>query len=103
MILDTILKWAIPTILTGLLAYITKELKENKKSNHATKTSMVLLLRSQIVTKCEKYIQEGYLPDYIRSCLEALFEQYTALGGNSGVEALVKQAFELPPIKLEEK
>lgn len=101
MILETILKWLIPTLLGGILTYIMKQLHDNKQSNHAMKNSMVLLLRSQIVEKCEKYLALGYLPDYARSCLEDLFEEYEALGGNHGVGKLVDQCFELPPRKKE--
>ena len=61
---------------------------------------MVAILRSQIVSKCENYIGQGYLPDHARFCLEDLFTQYTVLGGNHGVEALVKQCNVLPPIKI---
>lgn len=99
MILETITKWFIPVIgsaMIGVLTYIVK-------SNHAMKNSMVLLLRSQIVGKCEKYLEMGYLPDYARSCLEDLFNQYTVLHGNHGVGKLVDQCFELPPILKERK
>ena len=95
--LDIILKWLIPFVLTALYGNITKELKANKQSNHAIKDSMVILLRSQIVSKCENYIKLGYLPDYARSCLEDLFNQYAALGGNHGVSVLVEKCFNLPP------
>ncbi len=99
MIWETIIKWAIPIICGGivsLLVYIVK-------SNHAMKESMVLLLRSQIVGKCEKYLEMGYLPDYARSCLDDLFKQYETLGGNHGVGKLVDQCFELPPTKKEKE
>lgn len=102
-ILDIVIKWAIPTILTALIGYVVKELKENKKNNSAMKESMILMLRSQIVGKVEKYMEIGYLPDYARSCLEDLFEQYSTLGGNHGVGKLVDQCFNLPPIKKEVK
>ena len=94
-----IIQWLVPTALTALSGYIVKELNDNKKSNQAMKDSMVMLLRSQIIEKVEKHIELGYLPDYARSCIEALFKQYTSLGGNHGVELLVKQCFLLPPIK----
>lgn len=97
MIINTIISWAIPTILTAVLTYIVKELVDNKNSNRAMKDSMVLLMRSQIVGKCEYYLELGYLPDYARSCLEDLFKQYTLLGGNHGVSKLVDKTFELPP------
>lgn len=62
---------------------------------------MLSLIRSQIVSKCENYLREGYLPEYARYCLEDLFTQYKALGGNHGIEVLVNKCFELPPAKIE--
>jgi hypothetical protein len=97
MIINVVIKWGIPFILTGVIGYIIKELKDNKIANKAMKQSMVLLMRSQIVGKCEKYQDLGYLPDYARSCLEDLFKEYTILGGNHGVGKLVDKIFELPP------
>jgi hypothetical protein len=99
MILETITKWFMPVLgsaMIGILTYIVK-------SNHAMKISMVLLLRAQIVGKCEKHLEAGYLPDYARNCLEDLFNQYKVLHGNHGVGKLVDQCFELPPILKERK
>lgn len=96
-ILNLVLKWAVPTILGTAVGIITYMFK----SNHAMKDSMVLLLRSQIVGKCENYINIGYLPSYARSCIADLFQQYEALGGNHGVKSLVEQCFDLPPLKKE--
>ena len=101
MILETIIRWVIPFVLTAIITYIIKELKDNRKNNKAMQQSMVLLMRSQIVGKCEKYMELGYLPDYARSCLEDLFKEYKTLGGNHGVGKLVDKTFELPPIKKE--
>lgn len=98
MYLEIIIRWAIPAILTAILGYITKELKDNRKNNIAMEKGMIAILRSQIVSKCENYINQGYLPDHARYCLEDLFTQYTALGGNHGVSVLVDQCFGLPPI-----
>lgn len=78
------------------------QLKDNKINNEVMKNSMMILLRSQIVSKCENYTKEGYLPDYARSCLTDLFAQYTALGGNHGVNILVDETLKLPPVKEEE-
>lgn len=77
------------------------QLKDNKINNEAMKKSMMILLRSQIVSKCESYRKAGYLPDYARSCLTDLFAQYTALGGNHGVNILVDETLKLPPVKEE--
>lgn len=97
--INIVINWGIPFILTGVIGYVTKELKDNRDSNRAMKQSMILLMRSQIVGKCEKYQDMGYLPDYARSCLEDLFKEYTILGGNHGVEKLVDKTFELPLVR----
>ena len=55
--LETILT----TLTTAILGWVVKELKENKKCNKATKNSIILILRSQIVGKCEKAIEVGFL------------------------------------------
>lgn len=95
MILDTILKWAIPFILSGIITFIIKVFKDNK----ALKSGLLAIIRSQIVSKCEKYKKDGFLPEYARYCLEDLYKQYKALGGNHGIEILVEETFKLPPIK----
>ena len=97
-ILNLLIRWAVPVICTTILGYITKKLKDNDQSNEAMKNSMIILLRSQIVSKAEKYEELGFLPDYARSCIVDLYEQYTALGGNHGVEILVDKVLTLPAV-----
>lgn len=82
-------------------AFISKQLKDNKQNNEAMKSSMLSLIRSQIVGKCESYMKQGYLPEYARYCLEELFKQYQVLGGNHGIEILVNKCYELPISKKE--
>lgn len=94
-ILMTILKWAIPIVLTGITTMIVKIYKDNK----AVKFAILSIIRSQIVSKCESYQNKGNLPEYARYCLEDLFKQYQALGGNHGIEILVNNTFELPSRK----
>lgn len=98
-IIKIILNWAIPIILTGIFGFLVKIIKDNK----TMKESMLSLIRSQIVGKCETYMKQGFLPEYARYCLEELFKQYQTLGGNHGVEALVNKCFELPSTNLEEE
>lgn len=93
-----ILNWLIPVVLTGIFVFLQKNAKDNK----IMKMSMLSLIRSQIVSKCESYNKKGFLPEYARYCLSDLFEQYKALGGNHGIEILVNNTFELPSNKEEE-
>lgn len=98
-VVKIILNWAIPIILTGIFGFLVKIIKDN----NAMKESILSLIRSQIVGKCETYMGQGFLPEYARYCLEELFKQYRLLGGNHGIETLVNKCFELPLSKREEK
>lgn len=98
----------IVALITGLCVaipnlYQTKKtnskLDDNDASNKAMKQSMISLLRSQIVSKCETYQKEKFLPDYARNCLTDLYTQYKLLGGNHGVEILVDETLKLPSVK----
>lgn len=91
------INWGIPVLLAGILAFMKKLISDNQ----AMKASMLSLIRSQIVSKCESYQKKGYLPEYARYCLEDLFKNYQNLGGNHGIEKLVNNTFELPSAKEE--
>lgn len=97
--IPVIMNWLIPVVLAGILAFMKKLISDNK----ALKASMLSLIRSQIVSKCEQYQKKGYLPEYARYCLEDLFKNYQTLGGNHGIEKLVNKTYELPIAKEGEK
>ena len=79
---------------------VNSKLQDNENSNKAMKEATIAMLRSQIISKCENYQRMGYLPEYARYCLTELFEQYTSLGGNHGVNLLVDEVLKLPSIKI---
>lgn len=79
---------------------VNSKLQDNENSNKAMKEATIAMLRSQIISKCENYQKMGYLPEYARYCLTELFGQYTALGGNHGVNILVDEVLKLPSIKI---
>lgn len=79
---------------------VNSKLQDNENSNKAMKEATIAMLRSQIISKCENYQRMGYLPEYARYCLTELFEQYTVLGGNHGVNILVDEVLKLPSIKI---
>lgn len=79
---------------------VNSKLQDNENSNKAMKEATIAMLRSQIISKCESYQKLGYLPEYARYCLTDLFKQYTALGGNHGVNILVDEVLKLPSIKI---
>jgi len=96
---NTILNYIIPTILGGVVIILKAQIKENK----AIKSSIVALIRGQIVTSCEQYNKQGYLPDYARYTINELGTNYSDLGGNHGIQELVTKTNQLPPIKMRKK
>lgn len=104
---DNIIKWLLPFILTSIVTFIgkiIKELKNVKKANEVEHKSVhngiLAILRSEIVSYSEYYITLGYLPDHARITLSELMDNYKKLGGNHGIEQLVDQCFQLPPINV---
>ena len=80
----------------------TKKIKEDSKiqkvieDNNLLKSGMLSIIRSQIISKCDHYQKQGFLPEYARYCLEELYKNYQKLGGNHGIEIQVNKTFELP-------
>lgn len=75
---------------------LNEKIEKLVEDNELLKNSNLSLIRSQIVSKCERYQKQGYMSEYARFCLEELYKNYKRLGGNHGIEILVNKTFELP-------
>ena len=60
------------------------------------KRGVTALLRDRIVESYNHYADKGYCPIYARENIQALFDEYKALGGNGAVENLVGKLKALP-------
>jgi len=104
--LELIMDWLIPFVLTSVAAITTKGIKDLKtlrassdEYQNLMKYSMISILRLEITDITEKYFDIGYLPDYARILLEDLYTNYKGLDGNNGIKELVEQCFKLPPVR----
>lgn len=84
-------------------AYINKKIKkvEDKQECQKAKQSAIekgvqALLRSNIITLYNKYIDKGHMPIYERENLEHSYIEYKALGGNGVIENLKEKLDNLP-------
>ena len=68
----------------------------------AIKGGIVAILRDRIIQVYNCYIEEGYLPIYVKDNVEEMYQQYHFLGGNGMVTGLVEKLRELPTEKEEE-
>ena len=59
------------------------------------------LLRNEIIREYNKYIRLGSIPIYAMENMDAMYEQYSNLGGNGTITALMEKIRELPTESVE--
>lgn len=116
-IVTIVMNTAIPAGMTWLFAHISKGAKKRdeeikvsidsvaKKVSALDKTldkhmketlrTDVALMWSQLESKCNNVLREGYCDVGTRVCIEQLYERYKAIGGNHGMNVKVKKALDL--------
>lgn len=80
---------------------LVQKLKENDKKQNAIEAGIEALLRDRIILVYNHYMEKGFCPIYGMQNVEALYEQYHALGGNGTVTKLVEKLKALPTEKEE--
>lgn len=102
-IFKIILSYLIPTVLGGILGYISTKLKKNKKEEEAKEKKekaieegLQALLRNELVRRYREYETKGELSILDKENIEAMFKQYEILGGNGTVKHLMDDLLSLP-------
>lgn len=100
MILEIIIKWAIPfilgTVVTGIISYIKNRIYKDKKKDRAIEEGVQALLRNELVRRYREYEIKGELSILDKENIEAMFKQYENLGGNGTVKHLMEELLNLP-------
>ena len=78
----------------GVAGY--RSLNRRLKRHDALELGVQALLRDRIYQAYFYHYERGYYPVYARENVEALFDQYKALGGNGTVHDLVDRLHCLP-------
>lgn len=103
---DWLAYFGIPTFLmTGMVSMIgivLAKLKKYKKESEAIKSGLQALLRSNMISEYNKYIDKGYAPIYAKENFKNVYENYHSLGAN-GVMDEIKETFMKLPTKKEEE
>jgi hypothetical protein len=86
----------ITTILSGLGVYMYKQFKALKLGTQA-------ILRDNIITKYDKYMEKGYIPIYALDNVSAMYKEYHSLGVNGTITQLYEELLELPHRKEDAK
>lgn len=94
-ILQMILSYLIPTILGGIMGFISTKLKRNKKRDLAIENGVQALLRNEIIRRYREFELKGEIPILDKENLEEMFEQYKNLGGNGTVKKMMDELLSL--------
>ncbi len=94
-IINVITSYLIPTILGGILGFISTKLKKNKKKDLAIEQGVQALLRNEIIRRYREFETKGEISILDKENLEEMFEQYKNLGGNGTVKKMMDELLEL--------
>lgn len=99
-IVEIILKWAIPFVLTSaasaVIAYGKGLKKKSTDRERAIEDGLQSLLRSEIIRANDKYTGQGYCPVYAKEALKRSYQAYHTLGGNDVATKLYEDCLRLP-------
>ena len=102
-ILKIMLSYLIPTVLGGILGYLSTKLKKNKaedeakaRKEKAIEEGLQALLRNELGRRYREYETKGELSILDKENIEAMFKQYEILGGNGTVKHLMEELLSLP-------
>lgn len=95
-LLKILLSYLIPTILGGLLGFISTKFKKNKKKEKAIEEGVQALLRNELIRRYREYETKGELSILDKENIEEMFTQYENLGGNGTVKQLMTELLQLP-------
>jgi len=92
LILEQILRWAVPFLCGGLmsaaLAYFT--------FFRVIRNGVQCLLRAEIIRCYKEYEDKHYCPIYAQESLKRMYKAYHALGGNDVATNLYERVLALP-------
>ncbi len=89
-------------LVTGGYKKLSEKQKEGAARQEAIEIGIQALLRDRIIQVYNHCVDKGFCPIYARDDAEALFKQYTALGGNGTTKALIEKLSEMPTEPSEE-
>ena len=96
MLIETIIKWAVPFVCGGAVTWAVTYIKLRKKRDSALESGVQCLLRAEIIRNHDKYIDKGYCPIYAKEALKRAYAAYHNLGGNDVATGLYNAVMALP-------
>lgn len=89
--LTTIITYILTTLTGILIGFLVKSLTKKSKKEKAEHKALVALLRHEIVNVYVQHKESKTIPFFLKESALIIYEVYTALGGNSFVEQLIRE------------
>ena len=93
------IEWLFAACLAGLtLAWrtVSTRLKKEHEKNVAIAEGVQALLRENIVSNYNRYLEKGYCPIYAKESIKKVYKAYADLGGNDVATGLYKDLLDMP-------
>lgn len=101
--LEWILEYWLQIVFTAIVSIVTWSVKRiatkvsiEHQEQIQLRNGLLALLRSNIITEYNHYIDKHYVPIYAMESIEAAYQAYHDLGGNGTVTKLYKELKALP-------
>ena len=94
-ILQMILSYLLPTLLGGIVGFVSTKFKKNKKKDLAIEQGVQALLRNEIIRRYREFESKGEISILDKENLEEMFVQYKNLGGNGTVKKMMDELLNL--------
>lgn len=89
---------SIAGVVTLLVKPVRKKFIEAITQDNAARAGLCALLRTKIISECNKAKANNGMYFYDRENMIDMFEQYTRLGGNHAIRELVEETLKLPTL-----
>lgn len=86
----------VSAIVNRKILQIEQRQHEQEERYKAVENGVQALLRANIISIYNKYMERGNIPIYERENIEHLYKEYKTLGGNGVVESLIEKLEDLP-------
>ena len=91
-----IISGVLSAVLTIAPVALLKSLRTTRKTYGTMQEAQRSLIKARIVQTHDSSCEKGYIGKYTLETAEDLFEQYTALGGNSFIVKMMEEIRKLP-------
>ena len=102
-VLEWLSYFGIPTLVFGAISgYFFKQIRKNKQEQDAIKAGVQALLRNEMISSYNKYIEKGFAPIYAKENFDNMYKNYHSLGLNGVMDGIHDTFMKLPTEEDEE-